>query len=361
MKKKIFIPIIAVSALLLTIFTILTILSSRDISFSKGIYYKTDTSHFIIRGSTPIVLSNKTNNEKIFEKLSDGDEILILHDGIRESYPCATSAYLCIKTADGKPEDVPRDIIEALDSINNTFIDTNEDLTQVSYSVGDGRYGICPIDPPPEEKIKLIDSTNEMQTHWESVCDKDGTVVIDPTDKYNEDFFKDKYLLLVYVFGPSGMTEYTVKGVEKSGDFLTVQLSSYTPEIHTDDCYASYIFIELSRDVELQNESFVNIEINGIRSFSYSDTIKGLSPDEPGLRFSDFKNTAYTEATSEEQALKLAKNELYENFSYDTVGIAFDRSEYMWAISFGTEGTCGGCITVFLSCDGITKAILAGE
>ena len=51
-------------------------------------------NHLIIIGKTPTVMSTKAVT---FHGLQSGDQILILHDGVEESYPARTGVYFLLK------------------------------------------------------------------------------------------------------------------------------------------------------------------------------------------------------------------------------------------------------------------------
>ena len=371
MKKKILISIcIVVSLILLTLATVLFfIIEQNNYSFSEGIFLKADGSFLIICENTPIVLSNRTKDENLFDSIKSGDKIRIVHDSVAESSPAQTGVYYCKKLSDGTMKDIPDEVIHSLlemgwfkEGTDQTPDNTSEKKgpLNVDFTLGSEEFGICDTADRPDEEVKLIRNTEELKTHWDSV--RNNYVLTDPTDKYNEEYFKNNYLLLVYVFGQSGMTEYTVEGIIKDGDTVTVNLQSYTPALHTDDCYATWLFFELSKDVDILNHEFVKVYINELEAFSYSDFLYSVDSNAaPGLRFDNFNNTKPCDATAKEKAIDLAKKELSMGFTYDTVDVAFDRFHTMWSVTFSTERTAGGCITVYLSTDGITKAIISGE
>lgn len=61
-------------------------------------------SVMLIDGDTPIVMSGKN---AMFQNLSTGDKLLVVHDGINESYPAQTRAYLVLRLASGTEADIP--------------------------------------------------------------------------------------------------------------------------------------------------------------------------------------------------------------------------------------------------------------
>ena len=50
-------------------------------------------TYMLIDGNSPIALSNRQKNDKLFEDLESGDKVWVLHDGIEETYPARTGAY----------------------------------------------------------------------------------------------------------------------------------------------------------------------------------------------------------------------------------------------------------------------------
>ncbi|MGM9641395.1 MAG: hypothetical protein ACI3V3_08525 [Faecousia sp.] len=73
--------------------------------------------YLIVDGNTPVVMSNRTGREDPFEELETGDSILIVHDGIRESWPAQTDVYLCLRTGDGSLSQIPTEVVDDLKSM----------------------------------------------------------------------------------------------------------------------------------------------------------------------------------------------------------------------------------------------------
>ncbi len=114
MKKKI---LIALSVLMCVAIIGVFIFSGLNISPHTGLYLRADNgSHLVIMDNSPIVMSDRAENN-MFEKLTDGDRILIFHDGIQESYPGATFVYACVKIADGELTDIPEHVLTSLNEL----------------------------------------------------------------------------------------------------------------------------------------------------------------------------------------------------------------------------------------------------
>ena len=68
----------------------------------------------LIDGNSPITMSNPLKNDKLFEELESGDKVWVLHDGIEETYPARTGAYVVQKLEDGDMNDIPKAVLESL-------------------------------------------------------------------------------------------------------------------------------------------------------------------------------------------------------------------------------------------------------
>lgn len=120
MKKKFVVKIICV---ILAIFLLITalvvigigVMAARGYGITEGRCLITATGSYMLidEDNSPIEMSNRSEKD-LFTDLSSGDEILVIHDGIQESYPAGTGVYYCKKLNDGKPEDIPSSVIESL-------------------------------------------------------------------------------------------------------------------------------------------------------------------------------------------------------------------------------------------------------
>ncbi len=67
-------------------------------------------------------------------------------------------------------------------------------------------------------------------------------------NKYNDEFFKEKSLLIIYADSGTGQTEYTVREISGLNDELFIYLDSNTPEAHTMDMAGWFITIEMYKE-----------------------------------------------------------------------------------------------------------------
>ena len=72
-------------------------------------------AHILLRESgTPIVLNDRSRDSHLFDGLSDGDRVLVLHDAVLESYPARSAAYFCLRLGAGTRSDLPGPTLEEL-------------------------------------------------------------------------------------------------------------------------------------------------------------------------------------------------------------------------------------------------------
>ena len=113
--RKLLIPVVIIVAIILVLFTIIiSIITTKDFSISTGRCLVTDKGAImLIIDNSPIQMSNQTQID-LFKNLDTGDKILVLHDGIQESYPGKTGVYAIFKLEDGQSDDIPQTVINSL-------------------------------------------------------------------------------------------------------------------------------------------------------------------------------------------------------------------------------------------------------
>lgn len=86
---------------------------SKAFSVGRVIEYDADTVIFA-EGNTPVLVFDKTKNGSLFSALTDGDKVLLLHDGIAETYPAQTGGYFVLRLKNGQRSDLSKEFIESL-------------------------------------------------------------------------------------------------------------------------------------------------------------------------------------------------------------------------------------------------------
>lgn len=124
MKKKWLIPAVIAAVVILLAGGIGAYMGANSMSFSTGRCIVTRSgSYLILLDDAPVVMSNRSGNEAAFSGLQTGDEILILHDGIQETYPGGTGVYYCKKLENGGIGDIPEEILESLSPMGWIAVD----------------------------------------------------------------------------------------------------------------------------------------------------------------------------------------------------------------------------------------------
>lgn len=111
--KKLLVIGIVIFVLLTLIFAGITALSHSGIGVSSGIYLESRHGDaLVIIENSPIRMSSERSD--IFDGLCTGDEILVVHGLIAESYPGQMRVYSVFKLGEGALDDIPREVIESL-------------------------------------------------------------------------------------------------------------------------------------------------------------------------------------------------------------------------------------------------------
>ena len=249
MKKKIVVALATIVAIVLFLFAIAFVVfgiaSYKGFSISEGQVLITDKgSYMIIIDNSPIVMSNQSKNEKMFESLTNGDKILIVHDGIQESYPGGTGVYFCKKLSDGEYKDLPEQVIVSL--IELDYIDTPPATqTDMTFSATSYRSHNTPsgIKFPQIRVIKSVEDLNNYVKEFNNEFSKE-------CEKYDEEYFKGKPLIVVILEEGSSSITHTVTDLKRADSGgLYAYIDVNLPETGDSDMAYWHIFIELENRI----------------------------------------------------------------------------------------------------------------
>lgn len=114
MKKKLLIFTAVIGTAVILLLGLFALTADKGYGISKGRYLQAKNGlPMLIIDSSPIQLSDR--RERIsFGKLDTGDEILVIHDGIEESYPAKTGAYAVFKLNNGTIDDISQTVVDTL-------------------------------------------------------------------------------------------------------------------------------------------------------------------------------------------------------------------------------------------------------
>lgn len=188
-KKKWLIPVCILLALALLAVGAIAYMNASSLGFSAGRYLSANGSHMVLLDASPVVMSNRTGNEQLFSRLSDGDRLLVLHDGIAESYPAKTGAYAVFKLSDGSIEDISAEILTQLDELG-----WQPGIKSFSFRLTWGCYGVSSYDSKTGELIKTTDATHPEDYVAEAyLTDEQLTDIYDLISEMDVNAYPDEY------------------------------------------------------------------------------------------------------------------------------------------------------------------------
>ena len=269
-KKKWMIPLCVIGGLLLVCAGLLWYMVSHSLDFSVGRCSVAENgSYMFIDGNSPIVMSNRKDKEGMFAGLETGDKILLLHDGIQESYPGGTGAYWYMKLEDGTQADIPEQVMEELAELGWTIVANEADPNVVAPApeayAFDAQYirtdGYSDDRSYPYHAV--ISSKAELEAYYEAYKDiydlerrevvySDTSIgFLDACDKYDDAYFERQNLVLIVLQEGSGSIRHEITDVRRhrledgASDGWAITIDSKAPEVVTDDMAQWHLFLEV--------------------------------------------------------------------------------------------------------------------
>ena len=108
------IVVIAVALTITAVMVGMAHLSANDLGMSVGRCLETKGGYMLVDGNSPISMADRSKDQDLFEGLSSGDRILVIHGLIMDTYPGQTQAYYCLRLEAGSLEDISRDVLDSL-------------------------------------------------------------------------------------------------------------------------------------------------------------------------------------------------------------------------------------------------------
>ena len=129
----------------------------------RALYAKDGTCMLVEDENSPIRMSDLSKGGNLFEGISTGDKILVIHTGIAESYPAQTGAYWLIKIGEGSRDDIPDKIIDELTAmgwLSHVYSD------KYSFSLRFGIYGERFYDSASGKLVKVASKPQKDQAEF---------------------------------------------------------------------------------------------------------------------------------------------------------------------------------------------------
>ena len=291
-KKKWLIPLCIVLVLAAAFFAVLGYMSSHSMSLSCGrCILLSDGGCMLIVDETPILLSNRTDKEDLFDGLTSGDEILVLHDGIQESYPARTGAYALLKTADGEMmEGISESVLNSISELYGQKLGefhggyipfySAELLRTRNYyerkgemytsALNSDKMAISSVWHLPIHKIETMEELENFRKRFsrgDAGTGLGGFTSFDEwADALDEGFFEENTLLLVYVSASSGSLRYSVSHVALNEDSLCVHVIQHSTKGRpgTDDLASWFAAVSMEKSF-LENCEFFDADLTVLR------------------------------------------------------------------------------------------------
>ncbi len=263
---------LALTVVLLLCVAFVWFAAGRSLSFTIGYYLEGENGTvFLIEGTSPIQLSDHTKDGKLGATLSNGDRILVLHDGVAESYPARTGAYGLWKLRDGRIEEIPVSVLDNLMDLGWKFdgIERVDPLFSVgpfptsvswaNYSESDLLWDLAlnrdkaVLSDTPHLPILRFDSAADLAAFKNTVRgvfatehSYDEIPSFDTvTAEMDESFFDSNTLLLTYMWAGSCTWRYGVQDVAVANGTLTVHVQRID-NYEMGDCAMAGWFITIS-------------------------------------------------------------------------------------------------------------------
>ncbi len=263
MKKKVIVIFSTILAIILLIVAIafvgLGIALYKGYGFIEGQFLITNDGYMIIdKNNSPIVMSNQSKNEKIFEDLTNGDKIIAVIGMIEETYPARTDLHFLIKLSDGEYKDLPESTLFSLGELG--WIDTPP-VTEnaIGFSVTPHKSTNTPsgIMFPQIRVIKSVEDFNNYVSEF-------NNEFANEREKYDEKYFEEKTLIVLLLEEGSGSITHTVNDLVMSEDGkLYVYIDRNVPEVGTCDMAYWHIFIEPNSNMtdKIKDLSWTDIKL----------------------------------------------------------------------------------------------------
>lgn len=273
-KRKWIIPVSIVGGVLLlcvvAVFIFGMVISANGYGLSIGRLYFGENGTYLIDGDDSAMnVSDRSDDEKLFDGYQSGDKVILLHSGVEESYPARTGGYRIFRISNGDGTYKPADEVLGIERMEDA--DIYDFYAQ--YIRTDGYHE--DIEYPV---VKIIRSVDELNAYYNANKDKyslerrtdpssDSTIgFLDACDKYDEAYFDDRILVMVLLEESSGSIRHKIQSIawSEQNKKLTVSIESIVPEAGTEDMAQWHILLEPESTVKVDSDNDVTVILDGI-------------------------------------------------------------------------------------------------
>lgn len=252
MKKKTIITVAIILAVFITGLGGAALLSQHTgISVSTGrILISENGTYFLVRENTPIRLSPRNEERNSLPELESGDRVIVLHDGIAESYPASTGVYFCKKTGSGSISDISPDVISSMKTLGWIKEDFDGKTQQLKFEAQYIRTELpfaAPGGTLTFPMFTTIENTEGLDNYCREKPSGINEAFLDAVKKYDDSFFTENLLFIAHLEEGSGSNTHEIEKIVKSGNSTSIHINTITPEVGTCDMAYHRIIIELKK------------------------------------------------------------------------------------------------------------------
>lgn len=272
MKKKIIITVAIICAVFVLGISAGTFLMNSSIGISTGhVLISENGACFLIKGNSPVRLSDYSENG-VFPELKTGDRVLVVHDGIAESYPASTLCRFCIKTGNGSISDIPEEVISSMTQLGWLGENSEDNEKEISFDAQ-----LIRTENPHGENITfprfdIIKDASQLKAYCEAKELGINEEFLKASEKYTEEFFEENLLFIAHIEEGSGSNTHKITKVTATENTTNVYIETITPEAGTCDMAYHRIIVELKKS-DTENTDF-QLFFNGIKASAEQNTVE---------------------------------------------------------------------------------------
>ncbi|MBO5395814.1 MAG: hypothetical protein J6A97_02920 [Clostridia bacterium] len=300
MKKKIIITVAIICAVFLTGISAGAFLMNSSIGISTGhVLISENGTCFLIKGNSPVRLSDYSEKNNVLPELKTGDKVLVIHDGIAESYPASTLCRFCIKTGSGSISDIPEEVISSMTQLGWLGESFDGNWKELPFDAQFIRTGL-PVPAPGGTLLfpqyDIIKTYDEMEGYRKLTLNGINEDFIKATEKYTEDFFTDNLLFIAHLEEGSGSNTHKVTKVTGTEKETNIYIETIEPEVGTCDMAYHRIVVELKKS-DTENTDF-QLFFNGVKTANNWKDVK-IAEENANIFLSLPEDWEYTETGNE--------------------------------------------------------------
>lgn len=231
------------------------VMSAKGYGISVGKLYFADNGTYLIdEDDKAMRISDQSDDGDLFKGYANGDRILVIHDGVEESYPPCTCGHYAFRFSKGDGTYKPADEVLGIE-----YLGDNGDILAappidfgVQYIRTDGYH-----EDVAYPVVRIIRSIDELYSYYNANKEKydldrkekvyaDSTIgFLDACNKYDEAYFEKQILVMVLLEEGRGSIRHNVQSFSKGDDGIYyVNIDTIVPEMSTDDMGEWHILVE---------------------------------------------------------------------------------------------------------------------